>query len=91
MSWEAMQDHYRSMEVEPTDPLEALEFRAVACSHFSGEVGSEDPERERFLRAQIDKYRCEDALVAELRAMRDARSEEPVAVRRLDTILANLY
>lgn len=91
MSWEAMQDHYRSMEVEPTDPLEALEHRAVACAHFSGEVGSEDPERERYLNAQVDKYGCEGALVAEVRAMRDARSDEPVAVRRLDTILANLY
>lgn len=91
MSWEAMQDHYRSVEVEPTDPLEALEYRAVACAHFSGEVGSEDPERQRYINAQVDKYRCEDSLVAEVRAMRDARSDEPAAVRRLDTLLANLY
>ena len=90
MSWEAMQDHYRQMEVEPTDPLEALEYRAVVCSHLSGEVGSGDPERERYLGAQIDEYRCEDALVAEVRAMRDARSDEPAVVARLDTILAGL-
>lgn len=91
MSWEAMQDHYRLMEVEPTDPLEALEYRAVICAHLSGEIGGEAPEREQYLNAQIDKYRCEDALVAEVRAMRDARSDEPAAVSRLETILANLY
>ena len=90
MSWEAMQDHYRQMEVEPTDPLEALEYRAVACAHFSSEVGSGDPEREQYLSAQIDKYRCEEALVAEVRAMRDARSDEPAVLARLDTILAGL-
>ncbi len=91
MSWEAMQDHYRLIEVEPTDPLEALEYRAVICAHLSGEVGSEVPEREQYLSTQIDKHRCEDPLVAEVRAMRQARSNDPAAVSRLDTILANLY
>jgi len=91
MSWEAMQDHYQQVEVEPADPLEALEYRAVTCAHLSGEVGSENPEREQFLNAQIEKYRCEDALLAEVRAMRDARSDEPAVVGRLDTLLANLY
>ncbi len=91
MSWEAMQDHYGGMEVEPTDPLEALEYRAVICAHLSGEIGSEVPEREQYLNAQIDKHRCEDALMAEVRAMRDARSDDPAAVSRLDTILASLY
>ncbi|WP_332676975.1 hypothetical protein [Brevundimonas sp.] len=86
-----MQDHYRLIEVEPTDPLEALEYRAVICAHLSGEVGSEVPEREQYLSTQIDKHRCEDPLVAEVRAMRQARSNDPAAVSRLDTILANLY
>ncbi|WP_292107966.1 hypothetical protein [Brevundimonas sp.] len=89
MSWEAMQNHYRQMEVEPTDPVEALEFRAVVCSHFAGEMGSGDPEREQFLNAQIDRYRCEP-LVAEVRAMRDARSDAPAVAARLDTILEGI-
>ena len=89
MSWEALQDRYQPMEVEPTDPLEALGYRAVICAHLVGEVGSGDPERERYLGAQIDKYRCEE-LPAEVRAMRDARSDEPSVVARLDTILAGL-
>ena len=90
MSWEAMQNHYRQMEVEPTDPLEALEMRAVLCTHFMGETGSENAEREQFLSAQMAKYRCGDMLVAEARAMRDARSHEPAVVLRLNTILAEL-
>jgi hypothetical protein len=89
MSWEAMQDHYRQMEVEPTDPVEALEFRAVICSHLAGETGSGDPEREQFLNAQIDRYRCEP-LVAEVRAMRDARADAPDVVARLDTVLEGI-
>ena len=89
MSWEAMQDHYRQMESEPTDPVEALEFRAVICSHLAGETGSGDPEREQYLNAQIDRYRCEP-LVAEVRAMRDARSDAPAVVARLDAVLENI-
>lgn len=91
MSWEAIQDRYQMVEVEPTDPLEALEYRAVTCAYFSGEIGGGSPEREQFLNAQIEKYRCEDALLADLRAMRDARSDEPAVVSRIDTLLANLY
>jgi hypothetical protein len=89
LSWEAVQDRYRQMETAPTDPLEALEHRAVVCAHLSGEIGSEDPEREAFLNAQIETYRCEP-LVAEIRAMRDARASDPAAQRRLDVLLANL-
>jgi len=83
-----MQDHYRQMEVEPTDPLEAMEMRAVLCSHYSGEFGGDNSERDQYLNAQIDKYRCGDELVAEARAMRDARSGEPTVKARLDTVLA---
>ena|GEM_PF-4452095 len=88
MSWEAMQDRYQQVDVEPADPLEALEYRAVTCAYFSSEIGGDNPEREQFLNAQIDKHRCEDALTAEVRAMRAARSDEPDVVARLDTILA---
>lgn len=90
MTWEAMQDHYRPMEVEPNDPLEALEYRAVICAHLSSEIGSGVLEREQYLNAQIDKYRCGDGLAAEVRALRDASSANPAAMSRLATILANL-
>lgn len=90
MSWEAMQDHYRQIEVAPTDPLEALELRAVLCTHFMGETGSEDAEREAFLSAQMDKYRCGDVLVAEARAMRESHPHEPAVLARLNIILAEL-
>lgn len=89
MSWEAMQDHYRQMGSEPTDPVEALEYRAVICSHLAGETGSGDPERDQYLNAQIDRYRCEP-LVAEVRAMRDARADAPAVVARLDTVLEGI-
>lgn len=86
MSWEGMQDYYRQMEAEPADPLESLGYRAVLCAHLSGEFGDGDPEREAFLGAQVDKHRCEE-LKADLRAMQEARSDEPAVVARLVTLL----
>jgi len=91
MSWEELQDHYRLMKGEPTNPLEALESRAVICAHLSGEVGSDSPDQQQLVDAQIDKYQCEDALLADIQDMREARSDDAAAVRRLDTLLANLY
>lgn len=87
MSWEAMQDRYRQMEVAPGDPLEALEHRAVLCAHYMGEQGGEGSERDQWLNAQMETHRCEE-LAAEARAMRDARSDEPAVVARLETVLA---
>lgn len=87
MTWEAMQDRYQQMEGDPTDPLEALERRAVLCAHYSGEFGGDNSERDQWLNAQMDSYRCDD-LVADARAMRDARSGEPDVAARLDTVLA---
>lgn len=84
-SWEAMQDHYRQMEDEPTDALEALEHRAVLCDHYMGEVGGNGSERDQWLDAQMDRYQCED-LLTEVRAMRNARSGEPAVVARLDIV-----
>lgn len=87
MTWTAMQDRYQRMEDAPSEPLEALERRAVLCAHYSGEFGGDNSERDQWLNAQMDQYRC-DELVADARAMRDARSGEPVVVDRLDTVLA---
>ena len=87
MTWAAMRDRYQQMEGAPSDPLEALEHRAVLCAHYSGEFGGDNSERDQWLNAQMDQYRCLD-LVADARAMRDARSGEPAVVDRLDTVLA---
>lgn len=82
-----MQDHYLRSEDEPTDALEALENRAVLCQHYMGEHSGMGSERDLWLNAQMDKYRCEE-LVADARAMLDARSGEPAVVARLNTVLA---
>ena len=86
-SWEAMQDHYRQIADQPTAPLEALEHRAVLCDHYRGEVGGNGSERDQWLNAQMDRYRCEE-LLTEVRAMRDASSGQPAVVARLDTVLS---
>jgi hypothetical protein len=82
-----MQDRYRQVQVTPSDPLEALERRAVLCAHYSGEFGGDGSERDQWLNGQMDRLRCGDELIAEARAMRGARSGNPDVVARLDIVL----
>jgi hypothetical protein len=90
VSWEATQDRYRQVEAAPSDPLEALEWRAVQCDHYSGEFGGDGSERDQWLNAQMEGLRCGDPLAAEARAMRDARAGEAGVAARLDVVLARL-
>lgn len=88
MSWAATGERYRQVEVEPSDPLEALEYRGVRCQHYSGEFGGDGSARDEWLNAQMDKLRCGEELLAEARAMRASRSREPAVVSRLDAVIA---
>lgn len=88
VSWEAMQERYRQVDVAPSDPLAALEWRGVGCAHYSGEFGGDNSERDQWLNAQMDRLQCGDELMAEARAMRDARSGEPDVVARINSVLA---
>ena len=88
VSWEATQERYRQVEVTPTEPLEALEWRGVHCEHYSGEFGGDGSERDRWLNARMDRLECGDQLMSEARAMRNARSNEPAVVARLNAVLA---
>lgn len=88
MSWAATEERYRQVEVEPSDPLEALEYRGVHCQYFSGEFGGDGSGRDQWLNAQMDKLRCGQELVTEARAMRASRSREPDIVSRLDAVIA---
>jgi hypothetical protein len=87
LSWADTQERYRQVEAEPSNPLEALEYRGVRCQHYSGEFGGDGSERDQWLNAQMDKLRC-DELVTEARAMRASRSGEPGVVSRLDAVIA---
>lgn len=87
-SWEATQERYRQVDIAPSDPVEALEWRGVLCEHYSGEFGGDGSDRDQWLNTQMDKLKCGDELAAEARAMRDARSGEPIVVTRLNAVLA---
>jgi hypothetical protein len=88
VSWEATQNRYQQVDVAPADPLEALEWRGVQCDHYASEFGGDGSERDQWLNTQMDQLHCGDELVADARAMRDARSGEPVVVSRLNAVLA---
>lgn len=75
------------METAPSDPLEAIEWRADRCAHYSGEIAGDQSERDRWLQEQMGVLRC-DELVAEARAMREARADEPAVAARLDEVIA---
>ena len=87
-SWAATEERYRQVEVEPSDPLEALEYRGVHCQYYSGEFGGDGSERDQWLNAQMDNLRCGQELVTEARSMRASRSREAVVVSRLDAVIA---
>jgi hypothetical protein len=88
VSWEATQERNRQIDVAPSDPFEALEWRGVQCEHYSGEFGGDGSERDQWLNAQMDTLQCGDELMSEARAMRNARSNEPAVVARLNAVLA---
>jgi hypothetical protein len=71
-AWQATQDRYRQIDTAPSDPVEAVEWRAVLCSHMSGEFGGDNSERDRSLSARMDELRCGDELAADTRALRTA-------------------
>lgn len=87
-SWEATKDRYRNVLVAPSDPLEALEWRGVGCQYYGEEFAGDRSERDQWLNAQLDRLDCGDPLVAEARAMRDARSGDPAVVARLNAVIA---
>ena len=87
-SWEATQERYRQVDLAPSDPVEALEWRAVGCAHYSGEFGGDSSERDQWLNAQMVRLRCGDELMADARALRNARTGEADVVARLNAVLA---
>ncbi|WP_374274727.1 hypothetical protein [Brevundimonas sp.] len=87
-TWQATQDRYRGIEAQPSDPLEAIEWRAVQCEHMAGEFGGDNSERDQQLNARMDELRCGEELLADARALRDARADDLAVAARLAPVLA---
>ena len=87
-TWTALEDRYLHVNVRPSDPVDALEWTEVRCGFLSSEFGGDNSAQDRAINARMDELRCGDDMVADARALRQARAEEPAAVVRLDALLA---
>ncbi|WP_298161421.1 hypothetical protein [Brevundimonas sp.] len=87
-AWAAEQDRYLAVNVQPSDPLEAVLWRGVRCDFLGGEFGGDNSEQDRAINARMDELKCGDELLAEARELRGTRAGDPAAVARLDALLA---
>ena len=87
-AWAEEQDRFLSVNVQPTDPVEAVMWRGVRCDFLGSEFSGDNSEQDRAINARMDELRCGDELLAEARELRGTLAGAPAAVARLDTLLA---
>ena len=87
-AWAAEQDRYLAVNVEPSDPVEAVMWRGVRCDFLGSEFGGDNSAQDRAINARMDELRCGDELLAEARELRGTLAGAPAAVARLDALLA---
>ena len=87
--WTAEQDRYIAVNVQPSDPVEAVLWRGVRCDFLGGEIGGDNSAQDRSIQARMDELRCGDELLAEARELRQTLAGDPSAVARLDALIAH--
>ena len=87
-AWTAEQDRYLAVNVQPSDPVEAVMWRGVRCDFLGGEIGGDNSAQDRAVQARMEELRCGDELLAEARELRRTLAGDPSAVVRLDALLA---
>ena len=87
-AWTAEQDRYLAINVQPSDPVEAVLWRGVRCDFLGGEIGGDNSAQDRAVQARMDELRCGDELLAEARELRQTLAGDPAAVTRLDALIA---
>ena len=87
-AWTAEQDRYLAINVQPSDPVEAVLWRGVRCEFLGDEIGGDNSAQDRAVQARMDELRCGDELLGEARELRQTLAGDPDAVARLDVLLA---
>lgn len=87
-AWATEQDRLLGLNVQPSDPVEAVMWRGVRCDFLGSEFAGDNSAQDRALNARMEELRCGDELLAEARALRATQTGNPAAVVRLDTLLA---
>lgn len=86
-AWTAEQDRFLGINIAPSDPVDALMWRGVRCGFLGSEIGGDNSAQDRAIQARMEELRCGDDLLADARALRTARSDDPATVARLDALL----
>ena len=88
VAWSAEQDRYLAVNVQPSDPVEAVIWRGVRCDFLSSEFGGDNSAQDRAINGRMDELRCGDELLGEARELRQTLAGDPDVVARLDALLA---
>lgn len=87
-AWRALEDRYLAVNVEPTNPIDAVEWREVRCNFLAGEIGGDNSAQDRAVQARMEELRCGDAVLEDARALKASHASDTAAVARLDALLA---
>ncbi|MGV3578357.1 hypothetical protein [Brevundimonas sp.] len=84
----ALEDRYLEINVEPTNPIDAVEWREVRCNFLAGEFGGDNSAQDRAINARMEELRCGDGVLEDARALKASHALDTAAIARLDAILA---
>ncbi|MFC5343520.1 hypothetical protein ACETK8_09790 [Brevundimonas staleyi] len=87
-AWRALEDRYLAMNVQPTNPIDAVEWREVRCNFLAGEIGGDNSAQDRAVQARMEELRCGDGVLEDARALKASHVSDTAAVARLDALLA---
>lgn len=87
-AWRALEDRYLAMNVQPTNLIDAVEWREVRCNFLAGEIGGDNSAQDRAVQARMEELRCGDAVLEDARALKASHASDTAAVARLDALLA---
>lgn len=86
--WQAETGRYLSVNVQPSDPLEALMWRGVRCDFLGGEIDGDRSARDRAIEARMGELGCGEPLLAQARHLRAGHAADAATIARLDALLA---
>lgn len=86
--WLALENRYLAVNVQPTNPIDAVEWREVRCNFLAGEIGGDNSAQDRAVQARMEELRCGDGVLEDARALKASHASDTAAVARLDALLA---
>ena len=67
VAWQAEVDRYLAVNVQPSEPVDAVIWRGVRCEFLGRNVSGANPARDQAINARRNELRCGDELSGEAR------------------------